>query len=305
MTIEEIFDKITTTEIDRYINDQQEENLTLEFQTVNYPGVTGDTKNYDLEMLSRALSGFANSSGGIIIWGVFVKKDDNGVGSATRKNPIKDLGGFIDFLNEAMDTIVSPPIVGVKHRKIEEERDIGYAATYVPPSNNVPHMANFKKLYFKRSGAKFYRCEHFDITDMFARKQNPKLELIVFGATSTGTGSGNSYTIVFGLSNAGKSVAKYPMLRISVNEPYKFGQFGLGGSMSTGMEKGQDQGDGYNTYLAERDQVIYPGIVVQVDQVEIDVDAESKQLPPLKIEYSTVAEGMALKKETMTYKFNI
>jgi hypothetical protein len=33
--------------------------------------------------------------------------------------------------------------------------------------------------YFKRSGDSFYRMEHFDLEDMFGRRQKPSLEIIV------------------------------------------------------------------------------------------------------------------------------
>ena len=302
MTLVEVFDNITTSEIDRYIKEMQEENLTLEFQTVNYPAI--GEGNFDLEMLARAMSGFANSQGGIVVWGVFVKKDDNGNGSATRKHPIKDLNGFMEFLNEATETVVSPAISGVKHRMIEEASNVGFAATYVPSSLNAPHMDNFKKVYFKRNGAIFYKCEHFDVTDMLSRNQIPNLELIVYGATPTES-TGNSYTIIFGLSNTGITIAKFPMLRIKINLPYKYSQFGLGGAMNTGMEKGLDQGDGFEVYIAKPEQVIYPGVLLQVDQLEIELPAGTTELPPLKIEYSAAAEGMSLVSETMTYRLKI
>ncbi|NQY68493.1 MAG: hypothetical protein HRT72_12340, partial [Flavobacteriales bacterium] len=117
--------------------------------------------------------------------------------------------------------------------------------------------------------------------------------------------SGSSYSIVFGLSNTGKSVAKYPMFKIKVNGPYKFSQFGIGGGMSTGLDKEQEQSNGSTVYVGKPGQVIHPGIVLQIDQLEIDVDKSSGELPPLKIEYTAIAEGMLEKSETMTYKFNV
>ncbi|NQY68449.1 MAG: ATP-binding protein, partial [Flavobacteriales bacterium] len=189
MTLEEIFENITTSEIDRYIAERKEENLTMEFQTVNYPTAITETKNFDLEALSKALSGFANSQGGIIVWGIFVKMDAKAKGSADRKNPIKDLNGFMEFLEESTEMMVSPRITGVKHKIIEESSNFGYAATYIPASTKAPHMANFQKLYYKRSGARFYKCEHYDVTDMIGRALKPELEMIVFGAAPSGSGS--------------------------------------------------------------------------------------------------------------------
>ena len=36
--------------------------------------------------------------------------------------------------------------------------------------------------YYKRSGASFYRMEHFDLEDMFGRRLKPKLNTVVRGS---------------------------------------------------------------------------------------------------------------------------
>jgi predicted HTH transcriptional regulator len=67
----EDFERIDLNEVNDYVAAQQEENLVLEFKSVN----SADLSNADdKKNLAKALSGFANSSGGIIVWGVEARK---------------------------------------------------------------------------------------------------------------------------------------------------------------------------------------------------------------------------------------
>jgi predicted HTH transcriptional regulator len=70
MGIKDFFDLIDLEKIKEFVQDQQEEHLTLEFKTVSRADLTDkqDRRNF-----AKAISGFANSSGGTIVWGVEAK----------------------------------------------------------------------------------------------------------------------------------------------------------------------------------------------------------------------------------------
>src|ERR1041385_2091090 len=97
MNLEKAFSELTLLDIDRYIDESQEENLSLEFKIVNRPDLThaDDKKN-----LAKVLSGFANSSGGIIIWGVEGRKNADGIDCASGKKEINPLSLLMSRLNE-------------------------------------------------------------------------------------------------------------------------------------------------------------------------------------------------------------
>src|SRR6266566_2213429 len=99
MTIKEYFDAIDIKEIDRFLNDKQEENTELEFKTVNHPDYNDDNRHYDKINISEVLSGFANSNGGIVIWGIKAKTNSAGQDVAKEKKPIKQLTKFLNLLN--------------------------------------------------------------------------------------------------------------------------------------------------------------------------------------------------------------
>src|SRR5689334_6385899 len=97
MTLEERFARLSAEDIERFIADGQEENLHLEFKTV---GSADLKRTEDKQNLAKCMSGFANSNGGIIIWGVQANKDTDGVDRATARQHIKPLRLFLSRLNE-------------------------------------------------------------------------------------------------------------------------------------------------------------------------------------------------------------
>lgn len=191
MNIHEYFKSIDLNEVNSFISDQQEENIHLEFKTVNHPNYNSNNRDYDRNNLSKVISGFANSNGGIVIWGVKASTNSKGLDIAKELNPIKELTKFLNFLNRSEGQVIIPLVVGIQHKKIEVNKDEGFIITYIPKSENAPHMAIFsEKHYYKRSGDSFYICEHYDILDMLNRNISPKIEVLVLENTLGGIGAG-------------------------------------------------------------------------------------------------------------------
>ena len=114
------------------------------------------------------------------------------------------------------------------HRKIylDESEDKGFAVTYVPESESSPHMAKAGEYrYYKRSGDSFYKMEHFDIEDMFGRRKKPRLKLFVYPKTGGSRGGKKEVNFIIGLKNIGRGIAKYPFIKLELNEPYQFSAY--------------------------------------------------------------------------------
>jgi hypothetical protein len=176
MTLEETFNSIDLATIESYVAEGKQEYVQLDFKLINRADLShkDDRKN-----LVKALSGFANSEGGIIIWGVDAREQD-GIDCAVGKREIDDVPLFISKLNAFTGEATSPRLNGVRHKEIITEGKKGYAATLVPESDQAPCMAKLgENRYYKRSGSSFYPMEHFDIQDMFGRRMKPKFEVTI------------------------------------------------------------------------------------------------------------------------------
>src|SRR5689334_7016443 len=135
MALRDDFDALDLEAIRSMIANRQEEHLTLDFKTVKHASLNSDD---DKRSLAIALSGFANSSGGLIIWGVTTTKRDN-VDSADGEQLIAPLNGFLSRLNSLTGEGVTPLADGIVHKAIHSGENVGFAATLVPESLGGPH----------------------------------------------------------------------------------------------------------------------------------------------------------------------
>lgn len=236
MNTREYFDLIDLAEIDRFIKEGQEENLFIEFKTVVHPNYSEKNKEIDKKNISKAISGFANSNGGVIIWGVKASENDKKQDIATSKSPIRELTKFLNTLNRLEGQATTPIVTGIIHRKIETSNDEGFIVTYVPASDFAPHMANFaNKHYYKRSGDSFYVCEHYDIVDMLHRKHSAKLDLEVKNKKVQKMGAKWRYEFIIAIRNLGRNFARSPLVKVELNAPYMFSNHGIDGNGNIGL----------------------------------------------------------------------
>lgn len=298
MNIREYFYSIDIQEINRFVSEQQEENIHIEFKTVNYPNHNQSNRDYDRNNLSKAISGFANSDGGIVIWGIKASLNSKGQDVAKELKPIKELTKFLNFINRSEGQVVIPLVTGIEHLKLESSSDEGFIKTFIPGSETAPHMALCgDKHYYKRSGDSFYICEHYDILDMFNREKTPKIEVLVLEKTYGGIGAGTQqYSKIIAIRNTGKTIAKFPYLSIIIDPPFYLSDFGLDGNNAIGLFKYRTLP--YNThsvtYSGGQEIVVHPNILYKIDNIRYERPANDlSDLPTLRIKYLIAAENMA------------
>jgi hypothetical protein len=205
MNLNETFELLGADEIAEFIRLGQEENLHLDFKTI----VNANLRhNDDKRNLARCLSGFANSSGGFIVWGVDARKNAQGVDCAFAPAEIAPIRLFLSRLNELTGDAVSPIVDGVRHKFIEISSDKGFAVTLVPESDSGPYMAKLgEDRYYKRSGDSFYRMEHFDLEDMFGRRQKPRLQIVLSNLPVLNDNTQEN--LKFSVLNVGRATARH------------------------------------------------------------------------------------------------
>lgn len=124
----------------------------------------------DQKNLAKCLSAFANSSGGLIVWGV---TDDQ------RQKPFPE---FEEHLRHQMKLVASatlPPISGIEALAVPSAAGStrGYVVTYVPRSDGAPHQVSLgvdgKGIYFGRFGSECKHLDHYSISDLFGRRPGP------------------------------------------------------------------------------------------------------------------------------------
>jgi hypothetical protein len=297
MSLRDQFDQITPQTIVDYVAQAREEDLHLDFKVVNDANLTRD----DRKSLAVALSGFANSDGGLIVWGVDARQNAQGIDAAQARRDISNLPLLLGRLNELSGQSVSPLVDGVLHRIIPVAGNDGFAVTLVPVSDSGPHMAKGgEDRYYKRSGSAFYRMEHFDIEDMFGRRRKPVLIVTAqpHPRVTSSAGGAMHYQgiVVVSIENRGRGFARAPYLAVSPTRPYVVDGNGIGGR--EGLPRLISVGGAFTRYGSGSDQVVHPGTQIDICAIrfETQVDQQRRIIepPPLEIRYQVSAEGMRL-----------
>lgn len=300
MDLLEWFKSVDLNTIQAFVAERRAEDVQLDFKTVNSPAMNGDDK----KNFAKALSGFANSSGGLVVWGIDARKTRrNGqeIDCASRLCPITDIAVFCSKLNDFEGQFVCPIVDGVRHKMISTTGTQGYAVTLIPESFAAPHMAKGGEgRYYKRSGDSFYPMEHFDIEDMFGRRKKPDLNLIgeiLPGATLRKLGI-VSYEcdILVSIQNTGRGIARFCDLHIRVNNPYEINWRGEGTLSPRRTNK-----QGYSKFSADSHTVIHPDSVFQITRIKVAVPESGSPhaIPNAAIEYHIDAEDMRRKEGTL------
>jgi hypothetical protein len=216
-----------------FIRVGQEESLFLDFKEKSRPDRVGLDKD-DRRNYAKAISGFSNASGGVVVWGVRAKKEsEDAPDVAIELYPISALTHFVTRLNELTSQAVIPLNTGVLNEKIplDGQEDRGYALTYVPSSDLPPHRALLGVgQYYTRAGDSFVPMEHYMLSEAFGRRQRPKLVPCYRIQLSSSNREVMHMVIFVGLRNTGRHLAVFPAVRLmGTGEP----AFPMGDALDT------------------------------------------------------------------------
>ncbi len=245
------------------------ESVTLEFKQKSRSS-HGNFEKDDKQNLGKVLSGFANSAGGICIWGVEATRNEDGIDCASRLMPISNIAYFSSEAQRLAAQYIMPRHDGIFIDRIQclNDQESGYLVVFVERSERRPHRSEAPddKRYYKRSAGSFIAMEHYDIEDAFRRASSATLTLSVFVRRlhPMRVGSGElkvGVQIVIELSNQGPACCKFPYVSVKASpevyfQPYVQASFGR-----------VFQFDGWQTRAGGGDEVLYPGHRLSVGQL--------------------------------------
>jgi predicted HTH transcriptional regulator len=156
--------------LDYFVIEGREETLHLEFKTLSSNnGLNRD----DRKMIAKAICGFCNAEGGLLIVGVETKRVD-GIDIATKLRPVRELSRLQNLIKAAVPEMLSPQHNGITVESVAcaATPDQGYVLVSVPHSDNRPHMSLSEQRYFRRGSDGTRVLEHGEVRElMFAGRE--------------------------------------------------------------------------------------------------------------------------------------
>ncbi|HEY3267133.1 MAG TPA: hypothetical protein VGM37_09420 [Armatimonadota bacterium] len=176
---EDLFTRITSLgeeAIDELFAHRKSEELFLDFKRSADNGSGARLHDKDLGNLGKAISGFGNSEGGLLIWGVDCR--DAGSGDLPNaKVPIHDPVRFVSWLDGAVSGRTLPPHTGVRHFPLASSMTTsGFVVTLIPKGLHVPLQAVGAWQYYIRAGSSFAPAPYGVLAAMFGRRPQPTIE---------------------------------------------------------------------------------------------------------------------------------
>ena len=181
---EDIFQKLIyfgEDAIDDFIVNLQTEELFLDFKQAVSTGKNGTSLHKDdRKNLAKGISGFGNSEGGVIVWGVECSRDCDIGDVAKAKVKVKNVHRFLSWLENAISGCTIPSHNRVRNHIISVDKNgDGFVATYIPKSELAPLMTTMGYNIYIRSGSNNVPAPYSVIAGMFGKRPQPNVELII------------------------------------------------------------------------------------------------------------------------------
>ena len=181
---EDIFQKLIyfgEDAIDDFIVNLQTEELFLDFKQAVSTGKNGTSLHKDdRKNLAKGISGFGNSEGGVIVWGVECSRDCDIGDVAKAKVKVKNVHRFLSWLENAISGCTIPSHNRVRNHIISVHKNgDGFVATYIPKSELAPLMTTMGNNIYIRSGSNNVPAPYSVIAGMFGKRPQPNVELII------------------------------------------------------------------------------------------------------------------------------
>ncbi|MCC7303482.1 MAG: ATP-binding protein [Bacteroidia bacterium] len=206
--------EITSKDLDNLIRDKVEESLHLDYKA------SGSLQNTDAKKkeIAKDVSAFANSDGGIIIYGI------------TEENHVPISYSFIDghqitkeWLENVIHSNISKRIEKLSIIPIRYEGDISKTiyVIKIPSNSSAPHMANDSR-YYRRYNFQSVPLEEYEVRNLYFKREKTVLQLadpvisIQVGSTSGGKISDLTLKMNFHIENVGNAIENQYKLEVAL-----------------------------------------------------------------------------------------
>ncbi len=215
--------------INKIISEQTEECLTMEYKSSG----ALDKTNKKKEEISKDISAFANSAGGMIIYGI---SEDKNKRFPERIDPINASEFSKEWLENVITSNIYPKINNLAITSIsipDENDDLVVYVVEIPQSNTAHQAKDFK--YYKRYNFKSQPMLDWEIRDVMNRSaiSQPVLYFHANNPTSLLSKCLDNVKVEVWISNEGNKVIKYLECYMSgdaetaryINKPKVSGKF--------------------------------------------------------------------------------
>lgn len=200
----------TKQRLDQMIADGVEENLSLDYKRADSLAKADGKKTE----VTKDVSSFANSSGGVLVYGVAEFGDEPRKHLPERLDPIQRSEISKEWLDQVIQTI-QPRIEGVViHPVTISEPDNTVCYVVEVPQSHTAHMARDHR-YHKRHNFTTAQMEDYEVRDVMSRRTHPKIKASIF-INRAASRTKLEGVILVKVENVGRVLARHVMVELEV-----------------------------------------------------------------------------------------
>ncbi|MEO9513414.1 MAG: ATP-binding protein [Flavobacteriaceae bacterium] len=189
--------------IQSFIDNEIEESINIEFKS---SGAISRIPKIKKE-ISKDVSAFANSDGGIIIYGIEEKNHKAYAFSYIDGNDYTK-----EFLEQVINSTIKRAVSNIKIHTIRAMGDIAKSiyVVQIPSSVDAPHM-NQDNRYYRRYNFESIAMEEYEVRQLYGRILKSKLnisKLSIFVDSEDGEDDKTRFTLTLGIENIGEVLVK-------------------------------------------------------------------------------------------------
>lgn len=282
--------------LDELILTQQSEELFLDFKRSANNGNSTVLADKDRNHLAKAISGFGNSEGGVVVWGIECKRGIDGADLPKAKFSITNVKRFKSFLENAISGCTIPPHAKVQNHAISKKNGDGFMATLIPKSDSAPLQDLVEKRYYIRAGSNFVPVPHDLLAGMFGRRPQPDVFNMFVYSVPEIAGDSIKLSIGLALHNKGKVLASNLFLSVWIISS-------SGKNCSLAFEPNDENFQGYWSFSRNYSVVSKPDLRIPPGSQVQPVVLEAIFAPPfteeLEIKITCGCDGGMLYKATL------
>lgn len=273
------------------IKRNQWEGLYIDFKESKDGGVPSERlTRHGREILGKSISAFANTSGGVLVWGIEAKNNKD-----VSDSPIPNVARFVQDLNSATASATDPHVEGVVSEPIFlEDQTTGYAVTYIPESKYKPHQcvtSDGVTNYWMRSGESVKPLPHPMVRALFAERESPKLSVMTTRATKVVQASHHPQKAKFSIliKNEGNQLATNVAISLRSRDIY-FLQFVSDPPNILPIESHSENGN-RSIFVLIPNGVSWAGTSVPIASGELRLDRQPPRCHGIEFSALVMADG--------------
>jgi len=208
-------ENITVEDIQSLIDNGIEESLNIEYKAAG----SLHKQNNCTKEVTKDVSAFANSNGGILIYGL---KEENQ--KPTEIDFINGKEYSKDWLEQMINNVHRKIKLEVIPVRLNGELSKTVYVVRIPESTDAPHMAH-DGIYYRRMNFQVVKMEEYEVRNLYYRKDYPELEssntfVIKYNGTTEKSKTEHSFTLTFSVTNKSKIVEDKYKLSVAFKEAH-------------------------------------------------------------------------------------